>query len=279
MRSKLIFAAVLSAVAAFALLPRSATAVTKISHVRVAADETGTDAGEVFIAQGSPESVWVLYDYSDASPGTRIAVHVIGHGVTLFREEERYEGDGTAAVEVSGDAVYATIGEALADAAALLQAGAAMVQREDVTPGRLDHELNQMIMEANGAGIVVPLVARVEDDDVRESASRLDEVLARIEAKLEAALDTPYDEIAKRQAALAGMADDAAELESLVDRLADLLGERSGLRLPAMGPQWFFDVSVRITEGSARDVPAGSAWFYVVHGAGRVYLPFGASGP
>ena len=103
-------------------------------------------------------------------------------------------------------------------------------------------------------------------------------MLGRIDAQLTDARTIAYDEVAERQAALAGVAAATAELESFVDQLADRLDELSGLRLPAMGPHWSYDVSVRVSEGSQRDVSAGDAVFYVVRGAGRVYLPYGVSG-
>ncbi len=246
--------------------PSVVSAITKISEVRVAADEDGTRAGETYFANAGDRAVHVLFEYTGASRNTRIAVQIIGSSIELFRDEQRFEGDGTATVEISGDAMYSSIADSLTERAAVIRAASNQIQRATVSAGQLDNDLSTMIGSANQSTIMVPLLETIDDQSMREEIGQLDKILGRLSAVLEDTRDVPFDDVQQRQAELANASADVEELEQRAEAVSDAVAQLSDLPLPMMGPQWSYDVSVRVSEGSQQDIGAGDAFFYVVEG-------------
>lgn len=247
--------------------PSLVWAVTKISDVRVAKDAEGETAGETYFASQGDEMVHVLFDYEGASRNTRIAVQVIASSIEVFREERRFDGDGTAEFEISGDAIYSTLTDSLADKAAVIRAANNQIQRATVSAGQLDNDLNTMIGSVNQATIMVPLLEVIESQSVAEELGQLDKSLGRLSGVLEDTRNVPFDDVAERQSVLSNATTDIDELEEYAANVADAVGDLSDLTLPMMGPQWSYDVSVRVSEGSQQDIGAGDAFFYVVEGS------------
>jgi len=252
------------ALAIAAAAPASvALGIAKVGDVRVAGTAAGTGGGEVFTAPEGTESVFALFEYTGASRSD-ITVRVIANGIEVFKETTRYDGAGTAAVEITGELIYETTLETMDTVAREIKRSTEdLTDEDDLTASQAYQAVTAIESGTNNLLNGLQILESLEISGT--GAEALQDLSDAIEATVDEvnrANALPYEDIQGRRVVGEEIAPHADEILVALASLEDAVSESSGLALPTTGTDWEFDVSVRTATASG-STAAGSARFMV----------------
>lgn len=247
-----------------AALPASvALGIAKVGSVRVAGDAAGSDAGEVYTAAEGTKSVFARFEYTGASR-TDITVRVVANSLKVFESTKSYNGDDTASVEITGQAIYKTALESLSTYSdQLIREVNGLTGGNDLVGGEALQYITSIESFKNQIEIGLPLLASLELDGQSERAfANISDDLEDIATNIASAQALPADDTAGRQDYGRDIKPLAERIDSSLEDIAEFVDDLGSVALPATGTEWSFDVSVR-TSTSSGNSAAGSARFMV----------------
>jgi len=257
-------AAMVALAMTLAAVARPVGAIARVGNLAVSASGVVDDDGLALVPEGT-ESVQVSFDYNGASR-SMIAVRVEGlGGMRLFEESERYSGEGSAEVVVTGAAVYRQVATLTKEYSRELYSIVTSVASDS---GLSSGEVIQYLTDIeNLAGRIEGQAQLLEDIDLDpDGTSALLDVqteLLEIDDLLQEAKALPVENVEARRARAEDMKPVADRLRTSASTLASSTDGLSSAPLPVSGDGWQYTVSVRLTEGAVQDALADSTEFQV----------------
>jgi len=244
---------------------REVAGAARIDALRVLrAPDAG--AGTYLFPPGT-RRVWVTFRYEEAA-GERVGLSVTGRGgIGVFASEDRYNGSGTASIEVSGAAIYRGLAAQLE--AALRQAQEGAQEAATQSAGVHEHLLSAQagLLQAGSAMGLLGGADLSDDDGRRLSGARAAAAEAGTLARQAIAL--PLSDTAGKRVLAGQMGRPLATAVTAASGLSASAAGAGETTIPSTGIDERSAYTVQVSVGAS---PAASAEFVVYRGD-RVYLP------